>query len=38
MKFIIIGKYTKLGTDGWVENPDEDRRALIAGMAKKIGG
>ena len=38
MKFIVIGKYTKQGTDGWVENPDEDRHAMIAGMAKKMGG
>tara|TARA_B100000212_G_scaffold269816_1_gene209215 strand:- start:167 stop:490 length:324 start_codon:yes stop_codon:yes gene_type:complete len=38
MKFIVLAKYTKQGTDGWLENPDEDRRAMVSGMTKKIGG
>ena len=38
MKFIVLARYTKQGTDGWLENPDEDRRAMISGMTKKIGG
>ncbi len=38
MKFIVLAKYTKQGTDGWLDNPDEDRRAMIEGMSKKIGG
>ena len=38
MKFIVLAKYTKQGTDGWLENPDEDRRAMISGMTTKIGG
>ena len=25
MKFIVLAKYSKQGTDGWLENPDEDR-------------
>ena len=31
-KFIVLGKYTKQGTDGWLDNADEDRRAMIAGV------
>ena len=31
MKFIVLGKYTKQGTDGWLDNPDEDRRTMLAG-------
>ena len=38
MKFIVLAKYTKQGTDGWLENPDEDRRSIISGLSKKIGG
>ena len=38
MKFIVLAKYTKQGTDGWLENPDEDRRAMISELSKKIGG
>ena len=38
MKFIVLGKYTKQGTDGWLDNPDEDRRTMIAGLSEKIGG
>ena len=38
MKFIVLGKYTKQGTDGWLENPDEDRRTMLAGLSQKIGG
>ena len=38
MKFIVLGKYTKQGTDGWLDNPDEDRHAMISGLSKKIGG
>ena len=38
MKFIVLGKYTKQGTDGWLDNPDEDRQAMLSGLSKKIGG
>ena len=38
MKFIVLGKYTKQGTDGWLDNPDEDRRAMISALSEKIGG
>ena len=38
MKFIVLGKYTKQGTDGWLDNPDEDRHAMLSGLSKKIGG
>ena len=38
MKFIVLGKYTKQGTDGWLDNPDEDRRTMLAELSQKIGG
>ena len=38
MKFIILGRYTKQGTDGWLDNPDEDRRAMVSVLSEKIGG
>ena len=38
MKFIVLAKYSKQGTDGWLENPDEDRKAMVSGLAQKIGG
>ena len=38
MKFIVLAKYTKQGTDGWLDNPSENRYAMISGMAKKMGG
>ena len=38
MKFIVLAKYTKQGTDGWLENPDEDRRSMLSGLSQKIGG
>jgi uncharacterized protein with GYD domain len=38
MKFIILGRYTTQGTDGWLDNPDEDRRAMVSALSEKIGG
>ena len=38
MKFIVLAKYTNKGTDGWLDNPDEDRKAMINGLSQKIGG
>jgi uncharacterized protein with GYD domain len=38
MKFIVLAKYTKQGTDGWLDNPDEDRRAMVRSISEKIGG
>ena len=38
MKFIVLAKYSKQGTDGWLENPDEDRKAMVSGLAQKSGG
>ena len=36
-KFVFLAKYTKQGTDGWICNPDDDRRSMINGLAKKLG-
>ena len=38
MKFIVLGKYTNKGTDGWLDNPDEDRHTMLSGLSQKIGG
>ena len=38
MKFIVLAKYSKQGTDGWLENPDEDRRSMLSSLSQKIGG
>ena len=37
-KNLFLAKYTKQGTDGWLDNPDEDRRAMIYNLAKKLRG
>ena len=33
-----VTKYTKQGTDRWLENPDEDRRSMLSGLLQQIGG
>ena len=38
MKFIVIASYSKQGTDGWLDNPDDDRRTMISAMMERIGG
>ena len=38
MKFIVLAKYTTQGTNGWLDNPDEDRRTMLSGLSQKIGG
>ena len=38
MKFIVIANYSKQGTDGWLDNPDDDRRTMISAMMERIGG
>ena len=37
-KFVFLAKYTKQETKGWLDNPDEDRRAMVNSLAKKLGG
>ena len=38
MKFIVLANYSKQGTDGWLDNPDDDRRTMISAMMERIGG
>jgi uncharacterized protein with GYD domain len=38
MKFIVLANYSKQGTDGWLDNPDDDRRTMISGMMERVGG
>ena len=36
IKFIVLAKYTKLGADGWLDNPDEGRKTMVSGLSQKI--
>ena len=38
MKFIVLANYSKQGTDGWLDNPDDDRRTMISEMMERVGG
>ena len=38
MKFIILAEYSEEGINGWLENPDEDRRAMVSRLMEKVGG
>ena len=38
MKFIVLDSYTKQETDGWLDNSEEDRRAMIIALSQEIGG
>ena len=38
MKFIVLANYSKQGTDGWLDNPDDDRRTMISAMMERIEG
>ena len=38
MKFIFLGKYSKEGLTGFINNPSQDRKSIISSMMKKAGG
>jgi|TARA_X000000950_G_scaffold36593_1_gene39106 uncharacterized protein with GYD domain len=38
MEFVVLGKYTAAGLGGFVQNPNDDRKAMIGAMMEKAGG
>ena len=38
MKFIFLGKYSKAGLTGFINNLFQDRKSIISSMMKKAGG
>ncbi len=37
MKFIFLGKYSKVGLTGFLNNPSQDRKSIISSMMEKEG-
>ena len=37
MKFIVLGKYSNQGLAGFIQNPNDDRKAAISSMLEKAG-
>ena len=37
MKFIVLGKYSCQGLAGFIQNPNDDRKAAISSMMEKAG-
>ena len=37
MKFIVLGKYSNQGLAGFIQNPNDDRKAAISSMMEKAG-
>ena len=37
MKFMVLGKYSNQGLAGFVQNPNDDRKAAISAMMEKAG-
>ena len=38
MQFMVLGKYSNEGLAGFIQNPNDDRRAAISSMMEKAGG
>jgi uncharacterized protein with GYD domain len=38
MKFIFLGNYSNAGLQGFMKNPDQDRKSVISSMMEKAGG
>ena len=38
MKFIFLGNYSNAGLEGFIKNPNQDRKSVISGMMNKAGG
>ena len=37
MQFMVLGKYSNQGLAGFIQNPNDDRRAAISSMMEKLG-
>tara|TARA_X000000950_G_C13795184_1_gene611114 strand:- start:281 stop:604 length:324 start_codon:yes stop_codon:yes gene_type:complete len=38
MKFIFLGNYSNVGLQGFIKNPDQDRKSVISSMMQKPCG
>ena len=38
MKFIFLGNYSNVGLEGFMKNPNQDRKSVISSMMNKAGG
>ena len=38
MKFIFLGKYSKVSLTGFINNPSQNRKSIISSMMEKAGG
>ena len=38
MQFMVLGKYSSQGLAGFIQNPNDDRKAAISSMMEKAGG
>ena len=38
MKFIFLGNYSNAGLQGFIKNPNQDRKSVISSMMEKAGG
>ena len=38
MQFMVLGKYSNQGLAGFIQNPNDDRKAAISSMMEKVGG
>lgn len=37
MKFMVLGRYSNQGLAGFIQNPDDDRKAAISAMMERAG-
>ena len=38
MKFIFLGNYSNAALEGFIKNPNQDRKSVISNMMNKAGG
>ena len=38
MKYIFLGNYSNAGLQGFIKNPNQDRKSVISSMMEKAGG
>ena len=38
MQFMVLGRYSSQGLAGFIQNPNDDRKAAISSMMEKAGG
>tara|TARA_X000000950_G_C13860992_1_gene638719 strand:- start:65 stop:199 length:135 start_codon:yes stop_codon:yes gene_type:complete len=38
LKFIFLGNYSNAGLQGFMKNPEQDRKSVISSLMQKAGG